>query len=116
MSANILAILAVALRRMLLLAVVFTVGTSAVPQPPNVILLMAGDMGWWQTGYYRHPLLKTPNLDAMAAAGLRLEQPVALFIQFMQRLQATDPLVDRDAVGGRGVEVLAVGAFGDCAS
>lgn len=41
---------------------------------PNVVLVMADDMGWGQTGYYNHPVLKTPNLDAMAAAGLRLDR------------------------------------------
>lgn len=35
---------------------------------------MADDMGWGQTGYYNHPALKTPNLDAMASAGLRLDR------------------------------------------
>ncbi len=42
--------------------------------PVNVVLLMADDMGWAQTGYYGHPLLKTPHLDAMAAAGLRMDR------------------------------------------
>lgn len=41
---------------------------------PNVIFVMADDMGWGQTGYRGHPLLKTPNLDAMAANGLRFER------------------------------------------
>ena len=41
---------------------------------PNVILLMADDMGWAQTGYYGHPLMKTPNLDAMARNGLRMDR------------------------------------------
>jgi arylsulfatase A-like enzyme len=41
---------------------------------PNVILVMADDQGWGQTGYYKHPILKTPNLDAMAANGLRLDR------------------------------------------
>ena len=27
---------------------------------------MTDDQGWGQTGYYKHPILKTPNLDAMA--------------------------------------------------
>ena len=44
------------------------------PQRPNVILVMADDMGWGQTGYYNHPVLKTPNLDAMAANGLRFDR------------------------------------------
>ena len=35
---------------------------------------MADDMGWGQTGYRGHPVLKTPNLDAMAANGLRFER------------------------------------------
>jgi len=42
--------------------------------PPNIILVMADDMGWGQTGYYNHPVLKTPNLDAMAANGLRFDR------------------------------------------
>ena len=41
---------------------------------PHIIFVMADDMGWGQTGYRNHPLLRTPNLDAMAAEGLRFEQ------------------------------------------
>ena len=41
---------------------------------PHIIFVMADDMGWGQTGYRRHPILKTPNLDAMAANGLRFER------------------------------------------
>ncbi|MBM4089750.1 MAG: N-acetylgalactosamine 6-sulfate sulfatase [Planctomycetes bacterium] len=41
---------------------------------PHIIFVMADDMGWGQTGYRHHPVLKTPNLDAMAASGLRLER------------------------------------------
>lgn len=41
---------------------------------PNIVLVMADDMGWGQTGYYNHPRLKTPYLDAMAAAGLRFDR------------------------------------------
>lgn len=43
-------------------------------EKPHIILVMADDMGWGQTGYYNHPLLKTPHLDAMAAAGLRFDR------------------------------------------
>jgi len=43
-------------------------------ESPNIILVMADDMGWGQTGYRNHPLLKTPHLDAMAANGLRFER------------------------------------------
>ncbi|HBV31080.1 MAG TPA: N-acetylgalactosamine 6-sulfate sulfatase, partial [Verrucomicrobiales bacterium] len=41
---------------------------------PNVVLVMADDQGWGQTGYYNHPVLKTPHLDAMAKAGLRFDR------------------------------------------
>lgn len=41
---------------------------------PNVILMMADDQGWGETSYNGHPLLKTPNLDAMAASGLRFDR------------------------------------------
>lgn len=41
---------------------------------PNIILCMADDQGWHETGYYDHPFLKTPVLDDMAARGLRLDR------------------------------------------
>lgn len=56
-----------------LLAVILA--TSLVAnERPHIIFVMADDMGWGQTGYRGHPVLKTPNLDAMAAGGLRFER------------------------------------------
>ena len=43
-------------------------------QRPNIILIMTDDQGWGQTGYYNHPLLKSPNLDEMANNGLRFDR------------------------------------------
>ncbi len=37
---------------------------------PNIILVMADDQGWGDTGYNGHPVVKTPSLDAMAKEGL----------------------------------------------
>ncbi|MEP3481769.1 MAG: sulfatase-like hydrolase/transferase [Fuerstiella sp.] len=53
--------------------------TTAMADPksvskPNVVLVMADDMGWGQTGFYNHPVLKTPHLDAMAANGIRFDR------------------------------------------
>jgi len=41
---------------------------------PNIVLCMADDQGWGDVGYAGHPVLKTPNLDAMAAVGLRFDR------------------------------------------
>lgn len=43
-------------------------------EKPNIVLVMADDQGWGQVGYNNHPFLKTPNLDAMAANGLRFNR------------------------------------------
>lgn len=40
---------------------------------PNIVLCMADDQGWGDVAYNGHPVLKTPNLDEMAARGLRLD-------------------------------------------
>ncbi|MDO8544902.1 MAG: sulfatase-like hydrolase/transferase [Opitutaceae bacterium] len=47
---------------------------AAPSSRPNIVLVMADDMGWGQTSYIGHPVLKTPNLDAMAKAGLRFDR------------------------------------------
>ena len=41
---------------------------------PNIVLVMADDQGWGQTSFNNHPILKTPNLDAMTASGLRFDR------------------------------------------
>lgn len=56
------------------LAFVVLFTASADADRPNIVLVMADDQGWGQTGYYDHPVLKTPNLDAMADGGLRLDR------------------------------------------
>ena len=48
--------------------------SATADTPPNIILVMADDQGWGQTSYYNHPVLQTPNLDAMAANGLRFDR------------------------------------------
>jgi len=41
---------------------------------PNIILCMTDDQGWGDTSYNGHPELKTPELDKMAAAGIRFDR------------------------------------------
>lgn len=42
---------------------------SQIPDKPNIILVMADDQGWGDTGYNGHPFVQTPALDAMAKDG-----------------------------------------------
>ena len=43
------------------------------PGKPNIILCMTDDQGWGDTSYNGHPELRTPELDGMAAAGIRFD-------------------------------------------
>jgi arylsulfatase A-like enzyme len=59
-----------------LLAILLLVANFAVAESarPNVVLCMADDHGWGDTGYNGHPFLRTPQLDAMAANGIRFDR------------------------------------------
>jgi arylsulfatase A-like enzyme len=50
------------------------IARGEAPLRTNVVLVMADDQGWGDTGYNGHPDLKTPHLDAMAVAGLQLKR------------------------------------------
>eukprot|EP01104_Vermistella_antarctica_P008464 TRINITY_DN2118_c0_g1_i2.p1 TRINITY_DN2118_c0_g1~~TRINITY_DN2118_c0_g1_i2.p1 ORF type:complete len:899 (+),score=99.18 TRINITY_DN2118_c0_g1_i2:90-2786(+) len=59
----------------MLLTTLSSVSSNVTPQSrPNIVVVMTDDQGWGQTGYNGHPDLKTPNLDAMAMEGLRLDR------------------------------------------
>jgi arylsulfatase A-like enzyme len=46
----------------------------AGPPRPGIVLMMGDDHGWEETGYNRHPHVRTPVLDQMASSGLRLNR------------------------------------------
>lgn len=47
---------------------------AAAERKTNVVLMMADDQGWGETGYNGHPQVKTPVLDGMARTALRLDR------------------------------------------
>ena len=60
---------------LLLILVLLTGGVNAfAAERPNIVLCMADDLGWEETGYNGHPVLKTPTLDEIAQSGLRLDR------------------------------------------
>ncbi|KAB0397169.1 hypothetical protein E2I00_004721, partial [Balaenoptera physalus] len=53
----------------------------AATSPPNIVLIFADDLGYGDLGSYGHPSSTTPNLDQLAAGGLRFTDfyvPVSL--------------------------------------
>lgn len=46
-------------------------GAAALPRKPNIIILLADDPGWGDTGPYGGTEIPTPHLDALAREGAR---------------------------------------------
>jgi len=55
-----------------LVAGLIRVADGAAPERPNVVILLCDDLGWGDLGCYGHPHIRTPNLDRLAAEGVRL--------------------------------------------
>ena len=47
-------------------------GQSSQASKPNVVLIITDDLGWADLGSYGSPDIDTPNIDALAADGVRL--------------------------------------------
>ncbi len=47
---------------------------QAAPKRPNFVIIYADDLGYGDLGCYGHPTIRTPNLDRMAAEGMRFTQ------------------------------------------
>lgn len=45
-------------------------GVLGEPRPPNVVFILADDLGWSDTGLYGSKFYETPNIDALAERGM----------------------------------------------
>ncbi len=58
------------LQSLVLLALLCSLASA--DERPNIVILLADDMGYGDAGCYGHPLNKTPNIDKLASDGMRL--------------------------------------------
>ncbi|HEY2574048.1 MAG TPA: sulfatase-like hydrolase/transferase, partial [Verrucomicrobiaceae bacterium] len=48
--------------------------TATFPEKPNIIIILADDLGYGDLGCYGQQKIKTPSLDRLAADGVRFTQ------------------------------------------
>jgi len=61
----------------LLLAVLVSSAFAAAPSRPNIVYIVADELGYFEPGYAGNPHLVTPHLDRLAAEGVRFTQGLA---------------------------------------
>lgn len=60
---------------LLLLAFISVFGCQKKEAPkPNILLILADDLGYGELGSYGQQIIQTPNIDALAAKGMRFTQ------------------------------------------
>jgi arylsulfatase A len=59
---------------MLFIQVMLVNAALAADRKPNIVLIVADDLGYAEVGCYGQKLIKTPNIDRIAAQGMRFTQ------------------------------------------
>ncbi|QQL46157.1 arylsulfatase [Sulfuriroseicoccus oceanibius] len=62
------------LKRIGILLSLWVVGAVAGPSRPNVVFILADDLGYGELGCYGQEKIKTPHIDQLAAEGVRFTQ------------------------------------------
>lgn len=52
-------------------------GEKRMPENPNIIMIVADDLGWYDLGCYGNDFIETPNLDKLASEGIRFTDAYA---------------------------------------
>ena len=64
--------------RILLLALVVSAAMPSLDAaPPNVVIMFTDDQGYGDLGCFGHPTIATPNIDRLAAEGMRFTNAYA---------------------------------------
>ncbi|HAA59927.1 MAG TPA: N-acetylgalactosamine-6-sulfatase, partial [Planctomycetaceae bacterium] len=61
----------------LILALVLSARAVAAADRPNVVFVLADDLGWTELGCYGNRFNQTPHLDRLARDGMRFTQAYA---------------------------------------
>jgi len=56
----------------------FTIGNAVSRSNPNILLIMADDLGWSDLGCYGNEFIDTPHSDRLAMEGMRFTQAYAM--------------------------------------
>ncbi len=48
-----------------------------IPQQPNIVYIMADELGYYELSHMGHPYIRTPRIDGLAAGGMRFTQALA---------------------------------------
>ncbi len=59
------------MKKLLFLFSVVVLSCSAQAEKPNIIFIMADDLGWADIGPYGNNFIETPHLDKLAADGMK---------------------------------------------
>lgn len=57
-----------------LAAALLVASPQDTPRPPNIVLIVADDLGWGELGCYGQEKIRTPRIDQLAREGLRFTQ------------------------------------------
>ena len=56
---------------------IISIQNSFTAEKPNIVFVLADDLGWSELGCYGNTFHETPNLDRMAKEGMRFTQAYA---------------------------------------